>query len=430
MRDRMSILMKQNLHTVPLSDLCDISTGNKDVNEGSKTGPYPFFTCAEEIFSFDTYSFDGDAILIAGNGNFSVKKYSGRFEAYQRTYVLQKFKINFLFLYHYIFHKLQDITRDNRGTTVRYIRIGNLCDYPIQFPSFPEQKEIVNVIEELSSDLDNAIENLKKAQEQLKIYRLAVLKCAFEGKFSKAAFEEVSIERIALSVTYGTSNKAEKSGVIPVLRMGDLYKGKIDYSNLKYYGNLDDLEGLLLEPGDLLFNRTNSAELVGKTSIFNGTPQYKQVTFASYLIRIRVDRDKVLPEYLNYWMNSPRAILAKNELKNQQVGQANINGTKLKNMKFPLASSLKIQAVMVQEIETRFSVCDQLEQTIEMNLQKAESLRQSILKQAFEGKLTEEWRKKHKDLISGQNSAEALLKKIMAEKAALNGKDKRIKNHD
>ena len=95
-----------------------------------------------------------------------------------------------------------------------------------------------------------------------------------------------------------------------------------------------------------------------------------------------------------------------------------------------LLPTIKKQQEVVQEIEARFSVCDQFEQTIEMNLQKAESLRQSILKQAFEGKLTEQWRKEHKDLISGQNSATALLEKIKSEKEDLNVKRNGRAKHD
>ena len=72
--------------------LCTIKTGDKDVNQGSENGKYPFFTCAQEISFSETFSFEGEAILIAGNGNFNVKFYHGRFEAYQRTYVLQNFK--------------------------------------------------------------------------------------------------------------------------------------------------------------------------------------------------------------------------------------------------------------------------------------------------------------------------------------------------
>lgn len=96
----------------------------------------------------------------------------------------------------------------------------------------------------------------------------------------------------------------------------------------------------------------------------------------------------------------------------------------------PIPPTLEEQDKVVAEIERRLSVCDQLEETIVNGLNQAGFLRQSILKQAFEGKLTEEWRKKHKDLITGENSAEALLKKIKAEKEALQAKPKGKKKHD
>lgn len=101
----------------------------------------------------------------------------------------------------------------------------------------------------------------------------------------------------------------------------------------------------------------------------------------------------------------------------------------IQSTEIPLPS-IQEQKQIVQSIESRFSVCDMMEVAIAENLQKAESLRQSILKQAFEGKLTEQWRKKHKDLISGENSAESLLKKIKAKKEALQAKPKGNNKHD
>ncbi|MGZ8256197.1 MAG: restriction endonuclease subunit S [Gallionella sp.] len=167
-----------------LGELCSITTGDKDVNEGNPSGEFPFFTCAQESSKSNSYSFDGDAILIAGNGNFSVKNYKGKFEAYQRTYVLQNFKISPAYLYYFISHRLSEITKDNRGSTIRYIRIGNLTDYDVTFPCEQAQHRIVAKIEELFSELDKGIENLKTARAQLKVYRQALLKHAFEGKLT------------------------------------------------------------------------------------------------------------------------------------------------------------------------------------------------------------------------------------------------------
>ena len=86
--------------------------------------------------------------------------------------------------------------------------------------------------------------------------------------------------------------------------------------------------------------------------------------------------------------------------------------------------SLEEQKIIVQEIESRLSVCDKLEQTIEDSLEKAEALRQSILKKAFSGELTKDWREKHPELVTGENSAEKLLERIKAEKALMAGQNK------
>lgn len=175
-----------------LDELCSITTGDKDVNEGNSSGIYPFFTCAKEISFSDNYSFDSEAILIAGNGNFNVKKYTGKFEVYQRTYVLQDIKIDRNYLFYFIESKLPDITKGNRGSTIRYIRLGDIANYPIFFPSLNEQNRIVEKIETLFSEIDAGVESLSKAKTQLERYRQSLLKHAFEGKLTaqwRAEFE-------------------------------------------------------------------------------------------------------------------------------------------------------------------------------------------------------------------------------------------------
>lgn len=282
-----------------------------------------------------------------------------------------------------------DLNKDVRGTGTPHVKKEKLCNLELRYPSQEEQTLIVQEIEKQFTRLDAAVKSLKAVKNKLEVYRKSVLKAAFEGKLVDIEFNEKRIKDVALSVNYGTSQKAKESGTIPVIRMGNLQRGIIEYKNLKFYDSLYGIEDLLLEDGDILFNRTNSAELVGKTSIFKGSPDYDLVVFASYLIRIRPDRNKIIPEYLNYWMNSYQATLVKEGLKSQQVGQANINGTKLKNISFPYASDLGSQTQIIQEIESRFSVIDKLEGTVDNALLKAEQLRKSILKSAFEGKLVE-----------------------------------------
>ena len=167
--------------------LCTIKTGDKDVNQGSENGKYPFFTCAQEISNSETFSFEGEAILIAGNGNFNVKFYHGRFEAYQRTYVLQNFKnVDAKYLFYFINNKLGDITKGNRGSTIKYIRLGDIANYPIIYPTSREtQQAIVNKIESLFDEIDEGIDRLKTAAQQIQQYRQSLLKSAFSGELTK-----------------------------------------------------------------------------------------------------------------------------------------------------------------------------------------------------------------------------------------------------
>ena len=169
----------------------------------------------------------------------------------------------------------------------------------------------------------------------------------------------VRLGAISESIEYGISHKADSlARNIPVYRMGDIQNGELRNDNLKYVPReIDDLPGLFLQPGDILFNRTNSTELVGKAAIFRGPPDTH--TFASYLIRVRLPKEFVNPEYINLCFLSPyfRATQIAPEL-TQQCGQANFNGTKLANTLFPLPPKseqvrivLKVKELM--EIVTR-----------------------------------------------------------------------------
>ena len=222
----------------------------------------------------------------------------------------------------------------------------------------------------------------------------------------------VTVGDLATEVRYGSSAKtsSDPRGV-PVLRMGNLVEGKLDLGNLKYlpsdHGEFPDL---FLEPGDVLFNRTNSAELVGKTAVYRGIPS--PCSFASYLIRVRLEG--AMSEWLSYYLNSPFGRSQINAVVSQQVGQANVNGTKLRAFQFTLPP-LAEQRRIVAKIEELFSELDAGEESLRRARRQLGVYRQSLLKQAFEGKLTEQWRKQNPHLLE---SPDQLLKRIQAERQA------------
>lgn len=194
-----------------------------------------------------------------------------------------------------------------------------------------------------------------------------------------------SIDQLAWDVRYGSSSKAnDNEKGVPVLRMGNIVDGQLDYTNLKYLPkNHDEFPDLLLEDGDLLFNRTNSAELVGKTAVFRDID--RQASLASYLIRVRVV-SAVEPDFATYFINSS---CGRNWIKScvsQNVGQANVNGTKLKALVMPLPS-LEEQKEIVRVVEEKMQSSDRLLAELDHELLKAEKNKQSILAFAYAGRI-------------------------------------------
>ena len=163
-----------------LSDFFNVITGKKDANYSTDNGEFPFFTCSQDILKAPNYSFDGAAILLAGNGDFNVKRYIGRFEAYQRTYVLIPFDQRYhSFLYLTIKYYLQEITGGSRGSVIKFITKGNIADFEISIPN----DDISNKLEILDSLYANIDINTKENQN-LAILRDTLLPRLMSGELS------------------------------------------------------------------------------------------------------------------------------------------------------------------------------------------------------------------------------------------------------
>lgn len=190
----------------------------------------------------------------------------------------------------------------------------------------------------------------------------------------------VRLGDLAKVIEYGTSTKADlDDNKIPVLRMNNIIDGKLDYKNLKYVdSDIKDLPRLYLNNKDILFNRTNSYELVGKTAVFKGLD--KTMTFASYLIRVELFNDMINADYINIVMNSNiyRSSQIEPEI-TQQNGQANFNGTKLKSTIIPLPP-LHEQNRIVEKVESLLNLCDKLDKQIQLSNKYRLNLMESIVK--------------------------------------------------
>lgn len=219
----------------------------------------------------------------------------------------------------------------------------------------------------------------------------------------------IRIGDISEQIQYGTSEKAGEDPVgIPIIRMGNIQEGKLAFEKLKYMPkDFPDVDKFSLRDGDVLFNRTNSAELVGKTAVYKN--YHPKAIFASYLIRIDVDKSFYNPDFLSYFINSTYGRKYIAAVVSQQVGQANVNGTKLASMTIPLPS-IEEQAKIVEYVEHNISESAETEVNIERIQSHTDYLRQSILKHAFEGKLVPQ--------DTNNEFASVLLERIKAEKSS------------
>ena len=208
---------------------------------------------------------------------------------------------------------------------------------------------------------------------------------------------------------YGTSSKSLSNGDVPVLRMGNIQDGKVVYDKLVFSNNVEDNRKYLLQDGDLLFNRTNSAELVGKTAIFKGN---RHVIYAGYLILLRPIKSN--SEYLNYIFSSPYVRSYCKEVKTIGVQQCNINAEKVSQLLVPIAP-FEEQMRIVDKIKEVLPSVDKYsisQYNLDLlNVSLSECLKKSILQEAIQGRLVPQ--------IAEEDTAKELLEQIKKEKQKL-----------
>ncbi len=283
------------------------------------------------------------------------------------------------------------------GTTRKRISRKNLdtIDFPV--PPLPEQKAIVAKIEELLSDLENGKQQLQKAQQQLKIYRQSLLKAAFEGRLTNPDVKEgelpegwkkIQVKEVADAIGGYAFKSSEfiNSGKYQVLRIGNVRPGKIRYTEKPVFLNeIDDsiLTRSLLHINDVIISQTGTRKK--RDYGFTALIQKDNLLLNQRITAIRFKKS-YSPKFFLYfsWTDFFKDQFFANETGN--VGQGNVGMRAITETLIPSCSP-KEQQQIVEELESKLTVCEKIEETISQSLQQAETLRQSILKKAFEGKL-------------------------------------------
>ena len=389
-----------------------IQTGRKDANYGSDEGKYPFFTCAAEPIRCHGYSFDCRAILLAGNGDINnISRYNGKFEAYQRTYVVKIAEpLCFDYIFYWFKYRWFDFNKGKMfGTAIPYIRLGNLQEFPTPIPPLAEQQRIVDRIESLFAKLDEAKEKAQAVVDSFETRKAAILHKAFTGELTAkwrrthglsldtAKWREehgVGMESWHLR-TIGEVCENVKVGIVikpsqyyvpqnegtPAFRSANVRECRIDDFDWVYLNEkgMKDNSRSIVHTGDVLVVRSGNP----------GTACVVPERFDGYNaidILIAVPNKKIIiSDYLCYYTNSP---LGKKTVEIGKRGIAlthfNVKGFSQMPINIP---TIPEQVVIVRTLGDLFAQEQQSKEAAEAVLDQIDLMKKSILARAFRGEL-------------------------------------------
>ncbi|QUS60554.1 restriction endonuclease subunit S [Synechocystis sp. PCC 7338] len=452
--------------------ICSIQTGKKDVNQGSPTGKYLFFTCAAEPLKSEEYSFNGESILLPGNGaNVGLVSYfNGEFEAYQRTYILNDFSIGGRYLYFYFLGAWKNSLIDKQyGSATNYIRLANITEFEVPIAPLNEQHRIVAKLEKLLAKVNACGDRLDKIPTILKRFRQSVLAAACSGRLTadwreqhpgiepaedllkriqderirhyeddcerakaegrrkpKAPFyKDESIAELNIPLLWGltylgnitdaqggiqkTPKRRPTNNPYPYLRVANVYRGYLNLDAIEYFEIFDNKE---LDKWKLKKGDLLVVEGNGSPTEIGRCALWNEeipdCVHQNHIIRMRPFLN-IDSSFLLTYLNAPQGREVMMQLSSSTSGLHTLSVGKINNIVIPLPP-LEEQQEIVRRVEALFQKCDQIEARYEKAKAYTDKLTQAILAKAFRGELVPQ--------DPNDEPAEVLLERIKAEKAA------------
>ena len=355
-----------------LGDYVRIRTGKLDANASSANGQYPFFTCAVEPLRIDGYSYDCECVLVAGNGDLNVKYYDGKFDAYQRTYIIEsldKTVLSVPYLYCFLDKYVETLRQQAIGGVIKYIKLGNLTEAEIPIPSIVEQEKIV--------------ENVGKVKELIALRKeqLAKLDQLVKSRFIELFGDPVSNSKNLPELTLpelgefgrGVSKHRPRNdpkllgGKYPLIQTGEVANSELyitSYENT--YSELGLKQSKMWQAGTLCIT---IAANIAKTAILTF-----DACFPDSIVGFKAN-DKTNNIFIHYWFSFFQAIL---EAQAPESAQKNIN--------LKILSELKIivpPIVQQNEFAAFVEQTDKSKLAIQQSLDKLELLKKSLMQEYF-----------------------------------------------
>ena len=286
---------------VRLGDYVSIKTGRLDANAASENGKFPFFTCSVEPLKIDKYSYDCECVLVAGNGDLNVKYYYGKFDAYQRTYIIESRNKNILsvkYLYFFLDNYLDTLRKEAIGGVIKYIKLSNLSEAKIKLLDLEKQLEIVNILENINLLISLRKNQLKKLDELVKSRFIEM----FSDPVTNSKMWEIDcLGNITTKIGSGMTPRGGKESYlatgVALIRSMNVHDGKFEYKDLAYISAKQafEMKNVELIENDVLFNITGAS--VTRTCVVPNTILPARVN--QHVAIIRCINESLNPIFLN-----------------------------------------------------------------------------------------------------------------------------------
>ncbi|WP_373266676.1 restriction endonuclease subunit S [Hungatella hathewayi] len=284
---------------VKLGELTSIKTGKLDANAASEDGEYPFFTCSKDTLKISTYTYDCECVLVAGNGDLNVKYYKGKFDAYQRTYIIENNsnnKLFMLYLYFFLENYVEELREQAIGGVIKYIKLGNLANAEIELPPLKEQIKIVTIlkkVKEIISEKNRQILELNDLNKARFVEIFGDILHNSKG-WQIRTFSEITTSRLGKMLD---AKQQTGKNSFPYLANFNVQWFRFETENLNKmdFSEGDRAEFELLD-GDLLICEGGE---IGRCAVWHNEVQ--PCYFQKALHRVRCKKDIIIPEYLAWW---------------------------------------------------------------------------------------------------------------------------------
>ncbi len=364
-----------------LGDYVNIRTGKLDANASSENGQYPFFTCSVTPLKIDFYSYDCECVLVAGNGDLNVKYYNGKFDAYQRTYIIEskdKRVLSVPYLYCFLDKYVETLRKQAIGGVIKYIKLGNLTDAKINIPTIEEQKSVVSVLNKVNIIIDDRKKQLSKLDELVKARFVELFGDPTIANKDKAYMPMTSICEIIdgdRGKNYPKQEEFYEDGYCLFLNAKNVTSNGFDFTNCMFITK--DKDELLrkgkLKRGDVVLTTRGT---IGNLAYYSDDVPFDNVRINSGMVILRMNHELVDEIFF----------IEQFKLQLAEIKEKIASGSAQPQL--PISTMNKIQ-MLVPEITKQIDFTNFVKQTdkskleVQKSLEKLELLKKALMQKYF-----------------------------------------------